>query len=577
MADMNVFSQSPSQRAWLTAPKLQDILAQYAIPNNGSTYFYSGQAMGRDASGNIVQMDDTLKAEFVGFNADTIGANYPVNSTDAAGVRTGTIDRPYAFVALIASAAAGQEGRKVYWLYNNQVAYSGGTVNCNFAGTVLGVLDSTHVLVLGPWLRGLTQGDTGGAAPITASATTLTKWDINKLQSVTLVGNSTLILPAASSLSGGDTIAFVRLDNTADSFVISPNGSDKINGGSTYTSSTTQFAQWSLRTDGVSNWYVVTPNASGTLGATTFTGAITVAGGVAITDAANNALVVGPNGAINPVFNVDGSVGSAATGLNIQGQAAGSGLPLQVISSGTNEALTIDAKAAALITLAGAASTATGVQVGSTTSKANAKLTVFSSNATAFQVGPNGATNPTLLVNSNTASAATGLKITGAAAAAGVAALVITSGTNENLTIDAAGSGTIKLNGVSGTGNVLSSTGFLVNASASGGGVGYATGSGGAVTQITSRTTGVTLSKLCGQVTLVSAAGSATPFTMTVTNTLVAATDTVTASQASGTDGYGVDITAIAAGSFKMTITDLTGTTTEQPVFNFVVIKGVAA
>lgn len=61
----------------------------------------------------------------------------------------------------------------------------------------------------------------------------------------------------------------------------------------------------------------------------------------------------------------------------------------------------------------------------------------------AFAVGPNGATNPTLLVDTNTASAATGLEITGAAAAGGVDLTVISSGTNENLTINAKGSGTI--------------------------------------------------------------------------------------------------------------------------------------
>lgn len=61
----------------------------------------------------------------------------------------------------------------------------------------------------------------------------------------------------------------------------------------------------------------------------------------------------------------------------------------------------------------------------------------------AFAVGPNGATNPTLLVDTNTASAATGLEITGAAAAGGVDLSVISSGTNEALTINAKGSGTI--------------------------------------------------------------------------------------------------------------------------------------
>ena len=48
-------------------------------------------------------------------------------------------------------------------------------------------------------------------------------------------------------------------------------------------------------------------------------------------------------------------------------------------------------------------------------------------------------------------------------------------------------------------------------------------------------------------------------------------------SQKSGTDAYSAVVSAVGAGSFKLTVTDLTGTTTEQPVFNFAVIKAVAA
>jgi hypothetical protein len=101
-------------------------------------------------------------------------------------------------------------------------------------------------------------------------------------------------------------------------------------------------------------------------------------------------------------------------------------------------------------------------------------------------------------------------------------------------------------------------------------------GAGGTVTQATSRTTGVTLNKYNGQITLVSAAGSATPFSFTVTNDRVTANDVVIAVQKSGTDRYAVGVTRVAAGSFELTITDLTGTTTEQPVFTFAVIRAVA-
>jgi len=125
------------------------------------------------------------------------------------------------------------------------------------------------------------------------------------------------------------------------------------------------------------------------------------------------------------------------------------------------------------------------------------------------------------------------------------------------------------------TGTSLTATGAIVSTGTAG--VGYATGAGGAVTQITSRTTGVTLNKTAGAITLVSAAGSATAATFTVTNSTVAATDVIILNQKSGTDLYDLLVTAVAAGSFNLSFRTTGGTTTETPVFNFAVIKAVAA
>lgn len=109
------------------------------------------------------------------------------------------------------------------------------------------------------------------------------------------------------------------------------------------------------------------------------------------------------------------------------------------------------------------------------------------------------------------------------------------------------------------------------------GGLGYGTGAGGTVTQSTSRTTGVTINKACGAITLVSAAGSTTFQSFTVTNSLVAATDVIRVCQKSGTDKYAIWVTAVAAGSFVITFATLSGTTTEQPVFNFAIIRAVTS
>ena len=125
------------------------------------------------------------------------------------------------------------------------------------------------------------------------------------------------------------------------------------------------------------------------------------------------------------------------------------------------------------------------------------------------------------------------------------------------------------------TGTSLTATGAIVSTGTAG--IGYATGAGGAVTQITSRTTGVTLNKTAGAITLVSAAGSATAATFTVTNSTVAATDVIILNQKSGTDLYDLMVTAVAAGSFNLTFRTTGGTTTETPVLNFAVIKAVAA
>ena len=125
------------------------------------------------------------------------------------------------------------------------------------------------------------------------------------------------------------------------------------------------------------------------------------------------------------------------------------------------------------------------------------------------------------------------------------------------------------------TGTSLTATGVIASTGTAG--VGYATGAGGTVTQGTSRTTGVTLDKRTGAITLFSAAGTTSATTFTVTNSTVAATDIIILNQKSGTDLYDLMVTAVAAGSFNITFRTTGGTTTEQPVFNFAVIKGVAA
>ena len=108
-------------------------------------------------------------------------------------------------------------------------------------------------------------------------------------------------------------------------------------------------------------------------------------------------------------------------------------------------------------------------------------------------------------------------------------------------------------------------------------GLGYGTGSGGTVTQATSRTTGVTLNKPTGAITLVSAAGSPTWQEFTVTNSLVTANDTFVLNQRAGADRYVLQVRSISAGSFVIAFQTTGGITTEQPIFNFAIIKGATS
>jgi len=90
-------------------------------------------------------------------------------------------------------------------------------------------------------------------------------------------------------------------------------------------------------------------------------------------------------------------------------------------------------------------------------------ITQTSASATAFESGLNGGTNPVFRLVNNIASQATGISITGRAAAAGADITVLSSGTDENLVINAKGAGTITLNPTA-TGNVVIGKGVVTPA-----------------------------------------------------------------------------------------------------------------
>ena len=128
-------------------------------------------------------------------------------------------------------------------------------------------------------------------------------------------------------------------------------------------------------------------------------------------------------------------------------------------------------------------------------------------------------------------------------------------------------------------GTSLAVTGLLTTSSPTAN-FGYATGAGGAVTQATNKSTGVTLSKNTGAITMnnASLAGAAT-VSFTLTNTTIGANDVVLVSVQSGasTGLYTAAVTATGAGSCQISVTNIGSTASEAVVINFAVIGGVAA
>jgi hypothetical protein len=125
--------------------------------------------------------------------------------------------------------------------------------------------------------------------------------------------------------------------------------------------------------------------------------------------------------------------------------------------------------------------------------------------------------------------------------------------------------------------SITSTSNILIS---SAGKLGYATGSGGTVTQATSKTTGVTLNKSNGQITLNAAAlGADTTASFTLTNTVIAAGDVLVLNHISGgTAGSYLLNAQSAAGSASINVRNITaGSLSEAIVIAYAVIKAVTA
>ena len=138
------------------------------------------------------------------------------------------------------------------------------------------------------------------------------------------------------------------------------------------------------------------------------------------------------------------------------------------------------------------------------------------------------------------------------------------------------------------TATSLQASSFIKTSSpAATGGIGYSTGAGGLVTQITSRSTGVTMvpnpcmsGTITTDTTSLAAEASAT---FIVTNSAVAIGDVVVVAIQSGSNGGGTDATVstVTTGTFSIRVTNnnvAAGTAeTGALLINFAIIKAVSA
>ena len=107
--------------------------------------------------------------------------------------------------------------------------------------------------------------------------------------------------------------------------------------------------------------------------------------------------------------------------------------------------------------------------------------------------------------------------------------------------------------------------------------IGYATGAQGTVTQLTSKSTGVTLNKSAGQITMDAASlATVTNVTFTLTNSVLSAKDVLILNVTNGTSGaYNCWVSSMGAGTATITLRNISGSTlSEAVVINFAIIHG---
>jgi hypothetical protein len=114
--------------------------------------------------------------------------------------------------------------------------------------------------------------------------------------------------------------------------------------------------------------------------------------------------------------------------------------------------------------------------------------------------------------------------------------------------------------------------------------IGYSAAAQGAVTQLTDKSTGVTLNKSAGRITMSNAAlAGSTAVSFILTNNTISINDTIVVCVSSNTTGsaagaYTTYVSYLAAGSALITLRNLTAATSysEAVIINFSIIHGAS-
>jgi hypothetical protein len=108
--------------------------------------------------------------------------------------------------------------------------------------------------------------------------------------------------------------------------------------------------------------------------------------------------------------------------------------------------------------------------------------------------------------------------------------------------------------------------------------IGYSADAQGSVTQATDKSTGVTLNKSAGRITMNNAALAAnTAVSFTLTNSLISANDAIIVNVSGGgtAAAYTTYISSMTAGSAVITLRNLTGgSLSEAVIINYAIIHG---